>query len=73
MTNRRMKLTGTDMFPNKHTLKQAVKWTAAGLPIGGVVWASFLPLQTWMQQALVLIVLLWLQAFFLLGIFSSGN
>jgi hypothetical protein len=41
----------------------------AGLPLGAVVWASFLPLQTWMQQALILVVLLWFYAFFLLDTF----
>ena len=61
------------MLLNKRLLKQGVKWTAAGLPIVAVVWASFLPLQTWMQQALVMVVLLWLQAFFLFGVFSSGS
>jgi hypothetical protein len=61
------------MVIDKRGLKRIMKWTAAGLPFGGVIWASFLPLQTWMQQALILIVLLWLQAFFLLGVFTWGN
>ena len=47
------------MVIDKRGLKRIMKWTAAGLPFGGVIWASFLPLQTWMQQALILIVLLW--------------
>lgn len=61
------------MIPNKNRFKQILKWTFAGLPLGAVVCSSFLPLQTWGQQALMLIVLLWIQAFFLLSAFSSGN
>ena len=53
--------------------KRALKWVLAGLPLGGVLWASFLPLQTWMQQALILVVLLWFYVFFLLDAFFLGG
>jgi len=53
----------------KIKVKRILKWALTGLPLGGVVWASFLPLQTWMQQALVLVTLLWFYAFFLLDTF----
>jgi hypothetical protein len=49
--------------------KRTFKWILAGLPLGGVLWASFLPLQTWMQQALILIVLVWFYVYFLLDVF----
>lgn len=57
----------------KSRLKKALRWTLTGLPLGGVAWASLLPLQTWMQQALILIVLLWFYVFILLdGYFFGG-
>jgi hypothetical protein len=57
--------------PNK--VKRALKWLLTGLPLGGIVWASFLPLQTWMQQALILVALLWFYVFFLLDTFFLGG
>jgi hypothetical protein len=64
-----------DPQPNsqKGKFKNILKWTIAGLPLGGVVWASFLPLQVWMQQSLVLIVLLWFYVFFLLDSLFLGG
>ncbi len=53
----------------KRKSRKVLKLIFAGLPLAGVVWASFLPLQTWMQQALILVVLLWFYAFFLLDVF----
>jgi hypothetical protein len=44
-----------------------------GLPLAGVIWASLLPLQAWMQQVLVLVVLLWFDVFFLLDTFFMGG
>jgi hypothetical protein len=60
-----------DPQPNK--LKSILKWGLTALPLGGVIGASFLPLQTWMQQALVLVTLLWFMAFFLLDTFFLGG
>jgi polyferredoxin len=57
--------------PNK--VKRALKWVLTLLPLGGVIWASLLPLQTWMQQALVLVTLLWFIVFFLLDTFFLGG
>jgi len=45
-------------------LRRVLKLILAGLPLGAVVWVSFLPLQTWMQQALILVTLIWFYAFF---------
>ena len=61
------------MIPAKSKLKQTLKWILAGLPLGVVIGSSFLPLQTWMQQTLILVVLLWMQAFFMFYAFSAGN
>ncbi len=55
------------------TVKKALKWVLTGLPLGGVVWASFLPLQPWMQQTLVLVVILWFYVFFLLDSLFMGG
>jgi len=54
-------------------IKKALKWVFTGLPLGGVIWASFLPLQPWMQQSLVLVVILWFYVFFLLDTFFMGG
>jgi thiol:disulfide interchange protein len=66
------------MSPSKpdsqaHKLKSILKWALTGLPLGGVVWASFLPLQSWMQQALVLVTLVWFMVFLLLDTFFLGG
>jgi hypothetical protein len=58
---------------SKKTVKLALKWGLTGLPLGGVIWASFLPLAAWAQQALILVVLLWFYVFFLLDTFFLGG
>jgi hypothetical protein len=57
----------------KNKVKHILRWAIIGLPLGGVIWASFLPLQPWMQQTLVLVVLLWFNVFFLLDTFFMGG
>lgn len=57
----------------KSKFKSVLKWTLTGLPLIGAIWMSFLPLQTWMQQALVLIVIIWFYAFYLLDTFFLGG
>ena len=57
----------------QNKVKRSLKWIITGLPLGGVLWASFLPLQTWMQQALILIVLVWFYVFFLMDTFFVGG
>ncbi len=49
----------------KQKIRTALRVLAAGLPIGAIVWASSLSLQSWMQQMLILFTLIWLQIFFL--------
>ncbi|MGC1376107.1 MAG: hypothetical protein WA821_07795 [Anaerolineales bacterium] len=60
-------------MPKNAKRKQTLKWALAGLPLGTVVGASFLPLATWVQQSLILITLLWFYAFFLLDCFYLGG
>ncbi len=53
--------------------KIILKWGLTGLPLVGVAWVSFLPLQVWMQQLLILFTLLWFYVFFLLDTFFLGG
>jgi hypothetical protein len=54
-------------------VKHILKWVLTCLPLGGIAWASFLPLQPWMQQALILVALIWFYVFFLLDTFFLGG
>jgi hypothetical protein len=54
-------------------VKPILKWVLTGLPLTGIIFASFLPLRTWMQQALVLVTLIWFYVFFLLDTFFLGG
>jgi len=54
-------------------VKRTLKWVFACLPLGGIIWASFLPLQAWMQQALILLMLIWFYVFFLLDCLFLGG
>jgi hypothetical protein len=54
-------------------MKQTLKWILAGLPLGAVIGTSFLPVAPWVQQALVLITLLWFFAFYLFDCFYLGG
>jgi len=57
----------------KKIIQRILKWVLTMLPIGGIVWASFMPLQIWMQQGLVLVTLIWFYVFFLLDTFYLGG
>ncbi len=57
----------------KNKMIQALKWTVAGLPLGAVIGTSFLPLAPWVQQALILVTLLWFYVFYLLDCFYLGG
>lgn len=57
----------------KSKFRRALKWTLTGLPLGGIAFASFLPLQLWMQQALVLITIVWFYVFFLMDSYFLGG
>jgi hypothetical protein len=68
-----MDATSSESQPKPSQFKRILKWTLTGLPLGGAVWLSFLPLRAWMQQALVLVVLIWFFVFFLLDTFFMGK
>lgn len=59
--------------PKGRNVKRALKWVCAGLPLGGILGASLLPLQAWMHQALILVTLIWFYVFFLLDCFYLGG
>jgi hypothetical protein len=54
-------------------LQKAVKIVARGLPLAGAAVAALLPLQQLGQQFLMLIVLLWIQVFFISEVFLAGK
>jgi hypothetical protein len=53
--------------------RHILKWVCAGLPLGSIIWASFLPLPSWMQQVLILLMIIWFYAFFLLDCLFMGG
>jgi len=55
------------VIPKK--IKTTLRWTLTGLPLAAIVGTSFMQIQLWAQQALVLITLLWFFAFFLFDCF----
>jgi hypothetical protein len=63
----------TPSGPPEKKIKCSLKWVCAFLPLGGIIWASLLPLQAWMQQALILVTLIWFYVFFLLDCFFLGG
>jgi hypothetical protein len=49
------------------------KLVIQGLPLAGAAGTVFLPLQRLAQQYVMLIVLLWIQAFFISEVFLNGK
>ena len=54
-------------------LSKTVKMVIRGLPLAGAAAAALLPLQQSSQQFLILIVLLWVQVFFISEVFLTGK
>ena len=54
-------------------LRKTVKLVIRGLPLAGAAAAALLPLQQTGQQFLILIVLLWVQVFFISEVFLAGK
>jgi len=57
----------------KKRLPQSLKLTLRGLPLAGTALTALLPLPRLGRQFLMLIVLLWLQVFFVVEIFLAGR
>jgi hypothetical protein len=54
-------------------LPQAVKWTIRALPLAGVAATVFFNPSRLEQQFTILIVLVWLQAYFIFELFLAGR
>ncbi len=54
-------------------LSKPLRLVMQGLPLAGVVGASLLHVQKFGQQFLVLIILLWIQVFFIVECFLIGK
>lgn len=58
---------------DKKKFQKAVHVTLGGLPLIGILYGSFLPLQRTGQQLLMLALLIWLQVFFIFEVFLNGR
>jgi hypothetical protein len=54
-------------------LPKAVKFVIRGLPLAGAAATALLPLQRVGQQVLMLIVLVWVQVYFITEVFLAGK
>lgn len=52
-------------------LTPTLKRVVMVLPIFGVIGASFYPLQTWVQQSLILFTLIWFNVFILFDVLGK--
>jgi hypothetical protein len=58
---------------NGKKIPNSWKLVIQGLPLAGATATTFLPLQRLGQQFIMLIVLLWLQVFFIVECFLAGS
>ncbi len=54
-------------------IPRTVKFVIRGLPLAGAIAMALLPLQRIGQQFLMLIVLLWIQVYFISEVFLAGK
>jgi hypothetical protein len=57
----------------KKRIPKGWKLALQGLPLAGAAATSFIPLQRWGQQFLILIALLWVQVFFIIEYLFVGK
>jgi len=57
----------------KKIVVKGLKLVIQGLPLAGAVGSVFLPLQRLGQQFAVLVVLVWIQVFFIFEVFQVGK
>jgi len=57
----------------KKKLAKGWKWFFQGAPLAAAAGATFLPVQRLGQQFIVLILLLWVQVFFIVNVFMSNK
>ena len=63
----------TDHKKKRKKIPKSWKLVLEGLPLAAAVGTTFLPLQRFGQQFTVLIVLIWLQVFFIAEYYLSRN
>jgi hypothetical protein len=66
-------MTGADRSKKKKNIPRGWKLVVQGLPLAGAAVSVFLPLPRLGQQFIMLIVLLWLQMFFIVECFLAGR
>jgi hypothetical protein len=66
-------MTGADRTKKKKRIPRGWKLVIQGLPLAAAAVTVFLPLQRLGQQFVMLIVLLWLQVFFIIECFLAGS
>jgi hypothetical protein len=66
-------MAGTDHRTTKKRIPKGWKRVIVGIPLAAAAGASLLPLQRFGQQFVVLIVLLWIQVFFIAECFLAGR
>ncbi len=54
-------------------LPKSVKWAIRALPLMGAAGSALLPLSRFGQQFMILIVLVWMQVYFILELFLAGR
>jgi hypothetical protein len=64
---------GNEVVLLKKRIQKIVRYTLISLPLAGVVVADFMPLTARAQQFLVMIVLIWLQVFFIFEVFLMSR
>jgi hypothetical protein len=64
---------GANEMMKKGKLNKPLKLVIEGLPLAAAVGASLMPVQKVGQQFLVLIILLWIQFFFIIECFVFGK
>jgi hypothetical protein len=66
-------MTGADRAMKKKRISKGWKLVIQGLPLAAAAATVFLPLQRLGQQFVVLIVLVWIQVFFIVECFLAGK
>ena len=54
-------------------LPVVLRYVIPGLPLAGAVISGLLPLRDFARQFMILVVLVWIQAYFILEIFLAGK
>jgi hypothetical protein len=62
-----------DAVVSREKIRKVFRYVFIGLPLAGVIVADFLPLTIRSQQFLIMIVLIWMQVFFVFEVFFPGK